>query len=477
MKKEITIRMSFEDYKVITGHLAKAGKDESFIYCLFSKAIALNSTIYICRQLILPDVSELENQSGVSIEPSQAYQAAAYSLAYDQKMDIVDIHTHPFSRNARFSSIDDHYGTKNAQYIAANFPPDITMGMIVFGKGFDNFEAQIWNRGNDGFEPVHRIEILGVPTTILTSQNEPCISPKADPYARHRIIPGWKQGVLEKLKVFVCGLGGNGALVFESLLALGIGKDGGWIKACDPDVLEASNLPRIPYAYPKQVGWSKALVAKAYVRRKAADLNVTCFQDSVESELIQSHLKEANIIIGAIDNDGARLVLNSLAARYMIPYIDLGTEIIPGKDNYEAIGQVQIFVPGKTGCMMCSGAINPSQAALDSMSSEGRAGYERAGYVRGTQETPTPSVLHLNGVMSHLSISQMLCMIFNDGFEGKEFLLYNRQNANLLTASSIKNDECPVCGINGYLATGDEDKSVLDEISDLKDSSAFKSAR
>lgn len=468
------MRIQTEDFNRITKHLASSGEDESFLYCLFTRTVNPASIIYLCRQILLPDKNDLENQTAVSIEPGQQYKATAYGLAYDLKTNIVDFHTHPFTRHARFSSIDDHYGAENAAYIAANFPDSTTMGMVVLGKGFDNFDAQVWNKETACFEKVTRLEILGVPTTLLVNQeNEPRIKSQNDPYARHRIIPGWRQGLLESLKVFVCGLGGNGSLILESLLALGVGKNGGWIKACDPDILEASNLPRIPYAYPRQIGKPKASIAKAYAHRKAPDLNVACYQEGIESPAMQAHLKEANLIIGCIDNDGGRLILNSHAARYMIPYIDIGTEIVPGKDQYESIGQVQLFIPGKTGCLMCSGAINLTQAALDSMSKKSRAEHARIGYVRGSQDTPTPSVLHLNGVVSHLAISQMLRFLFDDHFNGKDFLHYNRQDAAVLAAASPKNDDCPVCGIQGYLGAGDEDASILDELSDLKNNKAF----
>ena len=76
-------------------------------------------------------------------------------------------------------------------------------------------------------------------------------------------------------------------------------------------------------------------------------------------------IKEANIIIGAIDNDGTRRQLNGLAARYMIPYIDLGTEIIPEGSAYEAIGQVQVFLPGKTGCHVCRQPLYPREAVME----------------------------------------------------------------------------------------------------------------
>jgi molybdopterin/thiamine biosynthesis adenylyltransferase len=287
-------------------------------------------------------------------------------------------------------------------------------------------------------------------------------------YSRHKIIPGWKQGLLENLRIFLCGLGGNGALVFDSLLALGIGSAGGWIRACDPDILEESNLPRIPYAYPWHVGLPKAVVAAEHARRKNLKLNTQCYGMALEDKQMIESIKQANLIIGAIDNDGARMTLNGLAARYGIPYIDLGTEIIPGDNRYEAIGQIRCFIPGKTGCLVCTGAIDPSNAALDSMSEEDRDDYQRAGYIRGEKETPTPSVLHLNGVVSHLAISQFLKMIFDDNFESSDYIHYDRQKSMLLAASSLRDDQCPVCGINGYIAQGDETGHELEELEEFK---------
>ena len=461
-----TIRFRTEDFNKLTECLAKSGKDESFVYGLFSKAQISNGTIYICKQLLLPDENDLKNQSRVSIEPDKKYQSVAYGLAYDQNLTIIDTHTHPFSSNARFSSIDNGYGKKNAKYVADNLPESTTMGMIVLGRGFDNFEAQIWNKKK--FEAVNRIEILGSPTKILLANEKTTRIKADDPYARHRIIPGWQQGLLENLKVFVCGLGGNGCLIFDSLVALGIGSNNGWIKACDPDTLEASNLPRIPYAYSKEIRKPKAEIAQTHAKNKAPKLNAQCYNKSIETDKMQEIAKEANIIIGAIDNDGARMILNDIASRYGIPYIDLGTEIIPNENTYEAVGQVQIMIPGETGCLVCSSMIDPSTAAMDLMSKEDNEQYAQAGYIRGTNETPTPSVLHLNGVTSHLGISQFLSLIFGN-LKGKEYLHYNNHELSMFTAKVAKDDECPVCGIQGCLGSGDEDKTnILDNIKELE---------
>jgi uncharacterized membrane protein len=70
----------------------------------------------------------------------------------------------------------------------------------------------------------------------------------------------------------------------------------------------------------------------------------------------------------------------------------------------------------------------------------------------------------------------MLKLIFDDGFKNTEYLHYNRQKPNLISASVMQDDECPVCGVQGYFGAGDEDESILEELSDLKDSKAFEEA-
>ncbi|MCF7955255.1 MAG: ThiF family adenylyltransferase [Phycisphaerae bacterium] len=465
---EYIIRFSQKDFNALKEHLLSAGNLESQAFALCSKAKGAAFEILICDKLILPDAIDLRNQSQASVEPSQEHQAIVYGLACELGLCVVDIHTHPFSRIARFSPIDNYHGEKNARYLANNFPENSMMGMIVFGGDLEHFDAQIWNSEEAIFEPVQRLEILGYPTTILDS-SEIVKTPHDKFFARHQTIPGWKQGTLERLKVFVCGLGGNGSLVFESLVNLGVGKYG-WIKACDPDVVEPSNLPRIPYAFPRDIGKPKAEISQVYADNKGQGLKVYCYHDSIESDWIKQQAKEANVIISAVDNDGARKIINSLAARYMIPCIDLGTEIILEESSYESIGQVQVFIPCKTGCFMCSGAIDPSQAALDLLTEQGQQEHADIGYIRGTNETPTPSVLHLNGVVSHLGISHFLRMVFGDSIDGKEYVHYDRQRSRLITAAIKPSLDCPICGRDGYLGAGDIKENEKLCLNDIKDS-------
>ncbi len=455
MKKMNIIRYSDADFEALNKHFQAAGRNETQVFSLFSLATSRRCNIFIANMHLLPDKNELKNQSSASVEPTRKFQAIAYGLAYETRKSVGDQHNHPFTDKPRFSSIDDHHGRKNALYLSEYLPDSATMIMVVFGEGLKHFQAQVWNRQEGCFEPVERLEVLGSPIEILR-EDTVTKALGEDPYARHRIIPGWQQGLLGKLKVFVAGLGGNGALLWQGLLALGVGRDSGWLKACDPDLVEASNLPRIPYACPEDIGESKASIAQSYARRKAPNIKAFCYRDGIDSKKMQDFIKEANVIFGCVDRDGPRKILNRCAVRYVVPLVDIGSEIILNDDSYEAVGQVRIVIPGKTGCLMCSGVIDPSDAALDLLPEEIKKQHARAGYVRGTDQTPTPSVLHLNGVASNLAVSQFLRLVFGEGLIGKEFVHYDRQKCQIVTASVPPDPDCPVCGTKGYLGAGDE---------------------
>jgi molybdopterin/thiamine biosynthesis adenylyltransferase len=455
MKKEYIIRYTRSDFETLKRHFQSAVGDESQAFALFSHAICRRCNLFVCNTHVLPDKNELRNQSAVSIEPSRQLQALAYGLAYETGKSAGDEHNHPFTDKPRFSSVDDYHGHKNALYLSEHLPEPATMIMVVFGHELNHFQARVWNRKKSRWEPVNRLEILGSPIQILDREEEAKVS-EEDPYARHRIIPGWQQGQLEELKVFLCGLGGNGSEMWQGLLALGVGRNGGWLKACDPDVVEASNLPRIPYACPTDVGKPKATVAQSYARRKAPEVKASCYQESIDSSKMRRVAKEANVIVGAVDGDGPRKVLNGLAVRYLTPLVDVASEITPNRGSYEAAGQVRVVIPGKTGCLICSGMIDPSEAALDLASEQTKQERAKVGYVRGTDQTPVPSVLHLNGAVSNFAISHFLRLIFGEALDGKEFLHYDRQNCQIVVASMPRDPDCPVCGLKGYLGAGDE---------------------
>ncbi len=455
-KRSIVLRAGDGFLRELRRRQAGAGDNEYQAMALVSKAAGPGQDIYIVKDAYFPGPADLKTQTPAGDSPKRAFQAFVYTLAYEQGLSVFDFHTHPWSRAPQLSQIDYRHGERNARYFARHFPAGATLGLVVFGEGALGFQGIVWNRKEKRFEEAEALEVLGSRIELVGRRaGVAAVGPEAeDLFARQRLIPGWSQDLLERLKVFLVGLGGNGALVFQSLVSMGAGRKG-WIKACDPDIVEPSNLPRIPYADARHIGCTKAEVASAYARIKDPKVNVLCYRAGIQDVQAQEMAKEAHLLIAAPDNDGARKLCNRLSVRHLVPMISLGTEIIPSGTKAQSIAQVRTVLPGRSGCLMCCGVLDVNAAAYDLLDKAQRNGHARPGYVRGTDETPAASVLPLNGVTGNLALIQMMRIIMGEGACGKEFIHYDAETSSILVAAAEPNHECPVCGREGFLGMGD----------------------
>ncbi len=176
---------------------------------------------------------------------------------------------------------------------------------------------------------------------------------------------------------------------------------------------------------------------------------------------MQQKIVEAHVVILALDSDWPRKDLNRKAVRNLIPTLDTAAEVLPGKESCEAGGQLRFIEPGATACLVCSGTLDLSEGNPEALSPQERLLSRRAGYIRGLDDTPTPSVLDLNGVISYLALSHLRRMVFGEPLENMDYVLYDRQACRLLAAAMPKPDSnCPVCGSLGELGAGDDESSL-----------------
>jgi molybdopterin/thiamine biosynthesis adenylyltransferase len=139
---------------------------------------------------------------------------------------------------------------------------------------------------------------------------------------------------LRGFKVCVVGCGGLGGYVIEHLGRLGTG----FITAVDGDVFEESNLNRQLLSDESVLGQSKA---EAALRRMAAvnsDVAVTAVDEFITEENSEKILAGHDIIIDALDNAAARIVIESAAQKLKIPLVH---GAIAGW-----YGQVSVIMPG-----------------------------------------------------------------------------------------------------------------------------------
>jgi molybdopterin/thiamine biosynthesis adenylyltransferase len=436
----------------------EATDKECFAFLLAIPTRGQTKTIYMVRQLLLPDQDDLMVQNQIAVKPTPFFQGVAHLVTcMHSNVALIDFHTHPENGPVAFSEIDDRGANTDANVATEYLPPKATTGSVVFDHALEHFQGRIFNKKQKVFEPIDALEILGSPTRILTT-DKPVTSHDGTMYHRQTLIPWFKQDRLADLNVAIIGLGGMGSMVLQGLLNCGI-SERGFILAVDSDELEISNVSRIPYASPRDIGKSKVRLARRYARFRRFKGKFHIRQTGIQDTRIYRKLKEAHLLVGTLDNDGGRRVLDELAVRYNIPLVDFGSEIFVQNDGHtDSGGQVRIVLPGQTGCLVCSGGINMAQAAWDLMSDYRKQEYEKAGYVRGTNQSPAPAVQSLNGIVSYLGISQILKMIFQS-IDGQTSAFYQLENNQLFVADGKPNPKCPICGEGGILAAGDSVKT------------------
>jgi molybdopterin/thiamine biosynthesis adenylyltransferase len=453
--REVRIRMARPLFDRLASHLCQEPSQEQFAFGLCSHAKAADGTILIARYLFLPGRNELAEQSGGGVAPTRDFQVMVYSLAEQLSLTILDIHTHPHQSVPRFSKFDENQSAENAQYICSRFLQPITHAKIVFDPHVLTHDAVVFDRSLRAFRSVSHLEILGRDTEIRIRGEAQRADASRDPrYCRQTMVPGWDQTTIRRQKIAIVGVGGNGAQILQTLIGIGAGTEG-WIAVIDPDTIEASNLPRIPYAYPEHIGSPKVTVAARYTGRKNPDAILYPYPCSVTADAATERIAGATLIIGAGDGEGVRKVCNELAVRYQIPYIDLGCDISVDEGKVAAGGQVRVVVPGSNACLVCCGGYDPGEAAVQLMDDYRKVDHAAHGYVRGHQADATPSVANLNATTAQLGMAAFLALIHGEKFGDWDYAHYDQLSAKTLVAHTTRRQACPLCGIHGLLAQGD----------------------
>ncbi|MDR3564992.1 MAG: HesA/MoeB/ThiF family protein [Negativicutes bacterium] len=138
-------------------------------------------------------------------------------------------------------------------------------------------------------------------------------------------------------RVAVVGAGGLGGMVVELLARMGVG----YLRVIDGDCFAAHNLNRQLLATENNIGENKA---QAAVRRVAA-VNSEITVEAVPCLLDESNavrlLDGMHVVVDALDNFSARILLSRVAAQLGIPMVHAA---IAG-----FVGQVMTIFPGDKG--------------------------------------------------------------------------------------------------------------------------------
>jgi molybdopterin-synthase adenylyltransferase len=414
------------------------------------------SAAYLVRSLYIPGKGDLIDHSSVSVTPSADFMEAVLARAMERHSHVLEIHTHPGSTSPCFSAVDLDHGLDNGRFLKSCLTG---FGMLVLGS--EGFSIKEYNGEDDSLQSPELTTIslmtrTGPVDLFRPAEKSACeeMSPTLD-----RQLHIWGEDCQRKINAVtagIAGLGGTGSVLLQMLVRAGVRK----FVLCDPDVIELSNLSRLPYAFEDDVGRKKVKVGARYVKRVAGAAVVKIIGDRVQDA--GESLRGCDVLFGCADNDGARLALNDISLKYFIPYIDTGTEIFVDEGRVREMGgQVRVVIPGVTGCLECAEAIDHEQAAISLLSSEDITMREVAGYVNGTGQSPAPAVITLNTMIASMAAQEFVDMMAGRDRAGTEnYFLYDATVPRIERFSVGRNPDCVMCGIDGIAGTGDVPKAA-----------------
>ena len=455
-KSRLVIRE--DDFARLRSHLLREDGNERAAFALLGKAEPEGRIELYLHRLIIPDDGDYCEQSSVIVEPKVEFVLETMSsFASSRVPGYLHMHSHPFCSKASFSCIDTHY-----------FPgivESLRHYLVVSGKEKDFiYMALVWGHGENGYEgrclapdgslyaTVDEIRVVGRNgiKRLIRSGNQSTAEdgePLSGRFHRQVEFLGVSgQRRIQRTSLAVCGVGGLGSFVVACAKGLGFRE----MTLIDPDVLDESNLNRFQGGTAADVGRPKVDVVSDAIKLFDPAIKVNTVCTGVEDPEARKAIVSADFIINCLDDDGARIEVQILAALHLKPLLDLGSGIILGEGTrtvQEMGGQAVLYYPGGP-CLFCQG-IDPTAI----VSREIRQVQRAAGYIQGTDETP-PSVVTINAVLAGLGLQ--VAIDYVTGFaEPPSYLHYDVIHNQSTKLAFTKRPDCPICSETGIEGRGE----------------------
>jgi adenylyltransferase/sulfurtransferase len=232
-------------------------------------------------------------------------------------------------------------------------------------------------------------------------------------YHRQMLLEGWGEEGQRKLTnahVAVVGAGGLGCPVSLYLVAAGVGK----LTIIDADVVEETNLNRQVLHWSNDIGKPKVQSAVEKLRQFNPQVEITPIHGRLTDETVEDWLKDADIIVDALDNFPTRQVLNKYAVKTRKPLVHGAI--------YGWEGRATTILPYETACLACLFEEGPPPGVFP---------------VVGT----TP------GVIAMIQATEVLKLLLGIGQPlFNRYLIYDGLTMTFHTVKLRRRPECPVCG-------------------------------
>ncbi len=359
----------------------------------------------------LPDEA-YKQSSPVRVSWETATLPPLLEEAQEKGLSVFKIHSHPTGISS-FSKTDD-----GADDVFLDNMRNWTESSVPHGSAVMLPDGRMFGRvlDRDGvIRPLSCISVAGSDLHFWYSSDS--VSLQSEICASHTLAFGSRTTeLLRRLRIGVVGCSGTGCLVIEQLARLGVGE----LVLVDDDAVEDRNLNRIIHATADDAEESRFkvdVVAQA-IRREGLGTEVVALPLNLRRLEAVKAIAGCDVIFGCMDSMLGRLILNSIAVYYTIPYFDLGVRLDTRDDGAnglaisEVAGSVHYLQPGGSS-LLNRGVIDAAQASAEALRQDDPLGYAqevKEKYIIGANEQ-RPAVISVNMTVASLAVNDFLARI------------------------------------------------------------------
>jgi NAD(P)-dependent dehydrogenase (short-subunit alcohol dehydrogenase family) len=411
---------------------------------------------FIVVKVLLPGPGDLKISSSGEVVFAASYIRRAHLEMRREKLSgIAAFHTHPFAdTSVSFSTYDNQQEPVLAENLI-ELEPSTRLISVVAGK---QSQCGRFYPSPPASSPLRELILVGDHLSYLGLDGRPPAPPPKTSaiFDRGQALTG--AGALSRLSrmtVVVVGASGTGSLFCELLARAGCKR----IIVIDHDVVKDINLNRILYATAEDVrrGTPKVEVLRRGIEGLGLGCKVEPMQGSIVDRDVLRRVLDGDLVIGCIDRDLPRQLLCEVAFRYLLPYIDIGSEIGGDDDGIVSVdSRVSYVAPGRH-CLMCAGVVTPRRLSFESLTESERGRKIALGYSDDLLMTQ-PAVMDLNmraSASGMLLLRHLLQPFLKDPYPVKlceNAVIYK---SRAVESAAKADPKCPTCQMNRRFGYGD----------------------
>ena len=179
---------------------------------------------------------------------------------------------------------------------------------------------------------------------------------------QQRLLGEGGQKTLADSRVLIVGAGGLGCPSALQLTAAGVG----FLRLCDGDRLDASNLHRQTlYGY-QEVGSHKVILAKRRLEELHPFTKIEAVAEHFSPKNAGRLLEEIDLVLDCTDNFAAKYLINDTCVAAGIPYVQASI--------FQNQAQLFTYRPEESACLRCTRPIQPPADCVESCTDAGVLG-------------------------------------------------------------------------------------------------------